>query len=62
MELVVKQCTVHTHTHTHTQQGYGCVQELHFAMLAVALLRLKKINGLMSSYQLLRIMLQHLGT
>ena len=43
-------------------QGYGGFTGFHFSMLMSWLLRSKKINRLMSSYQILRIALQTIST
>ena len=42
-------------------QGLGGFTGFHCAMLMVTLLQQKQLNKLMSSYQILRILLQHLG-
>ena len=46
---------------TSLPQGYGGFTGFHFAMLMVMLLQQKQLNRLMSSYQIIRIVLQHLG-
>ena len=42
-------------------QGYGCFNGFVISMLLVYLLNHRKLHKLMTSYQILRITLEHLG-